>query len=67
MMDAENYTNYPINQFEEDNVLRELNKCLLAFRQKTSCSILENRNKRTKEHSAPRWSGYTLFKIFILK
>ena len=34
-MDAENYQDLPIAQFEEDNTLRELNKCLLAFRQNT--------------------------------
>lgn len=39
-MDAENYSDYPVNQFEEDNVLRELNKCLLAFRQNTTCSVM---------------------------
>ena len=50
-MDAESYKDYPINQFEEDNVLRELNKCLLAFRQKTTCSILENRLKKSKDIS----------------
>lgn len=32
-MDAENYTQLPISQYEEDNILRELNKCLLAFQQ----------------------------------
>ena len=32
-MDAENYLRLPVSQFEEDNVLRELNKALLAFRQ----------------------------------
>ncbi|KAF5269267.1 hypothetical protein FQR65_LT02568 [Abscondita terminalis] len=32
-VDAENYTQLPISQFEEDNILRELNKCLLAYRQ----------------------------------
>lgn len=36
-MDAENYSTFPVSQFEEDNVLRELNKCLLAFRQNTKC------------------------------
>lgn len=45
LMDAENYTDYPINQLEEDNILRELNKCLLAFRQKSACSIGEYRGK----------------------
>ena len=37
-MDAENYLRLPISQFEEDNVLRELNKALLAFRQQGSTS-----------------------------
>lgn len=32
-MDAEDYSALPLGQFEEDNVLRELNKCLLAFQQ----------------------------------
>lgn len=32
-MDAENYTRLPLSQLEEDNVLRELNKALLGFRQ----------------------------------
>lgn len=30
-MDAENYTHIVVDQFEEDNFLRELNKCLLTF------------------------------------
>lgn len=34
-MDAENYHTFSASQFEEDNCLRELNKCLLAFRQNT--------------------------------
>lgn len=54
-MDAEDYTDYPINQLEEDNILRELNKCLLAFSQKSTGEILELRAKqqqRTKESSA---------------
>ncbi|PSN54006.1 hypothetical protein C0J52_10157 [Blattella germanica] len=34
-MDAENYLRLPISQFEEDNILRELNKALLAFRQQS--------------------------------
>lgn len=33
-MDAENYTRLPSSQYEEDNILRELNKALLAFKQK---------------------------------
>lgn len=39
-MDAENYSSFPDSQFEEDNMLRELNKCLLAFRQNTTCPII---------------------------
>lgn len=45
-MDAENYSGYPDSQFEEDNVLRELNKCLLAFRQNTTCPILSKATQR---------------------
>lgn len=45
-MDAENYSDYPDSQFEEDNVLRELNKCLLAFRQNTICPIIPKPNQR---------------------
>ncbi|XP_031769648.1 uncharacterized protein LOC113523100 isoform X2 [Galleria mellonella] len=33
LMDAEDYSSLPLGQWEEDNVLRELNKCLLAFQQ----------------------------------
>ncbi|XP_041974508.1 uncharacterized protein LOC121729888 isoform X2 [Aricia agestis] len=33
LMDAEDYSRLPLSQWEEDNVLRELNKCLLAFQQ----------------------------------
>ncbi|XP_026726212.1 uncharacterized protein LOC113492759 isoform X3 [Trichoplusia ni] len=33
LMDAEDYSKLPLGQWEEDNVLRELNKCLLAFQQ----------------------------------
>ncbi|XP_061710719.1 uncharacterized protein LOC133520355 isoform X1 [Cydia pomonella] len=33
LMDAEDYSALPLSQWEEDNVLRELNKCLLAFQQ----------------------------------
>lgn len=42
LMDAENYSTYPDSQFEEDNVLRELNKCLLAFRQNATSPIITN-------------------------
>lgn len=45
-MDAEDYSEFPESQFEEDNVLRELNKCLLAFRQNTTCPILTKNLQR---------------------
>lgn len=35
-MDAENYSRLPLSQYEEDNVLRELNKALLGFRQRAA-------------------------------
>ncbi|XP_058823675.1 uncharacterized protein LOC131684645 isoform X2 [Topomyia yanbarensis] len=40
-IDAENYRAIPSHQFEEDDILRELNKCLLAFRQNTTCPVVE--------------------------
>lgn len=60
LIDAENYSDYPISQFEEDNVLRELNKCLLAFRQKSKTSILESRDRRiaSKDNAVQRRFGY---------
>ncbi|XP_043288041.1 uncharacterized protein [Venturia canescens] len=33
-MDPEDYSKVPLTQFEEDNVLREMNKSLLGFRQR---------------------------------
>lgn len=50
LMDAENYSKYPESQFEEDNVLRELNKCLLAFRQNTTCPILPKSTQNPPNH-----------------
>lgn len=47
LMDAEDYSNFPDSQFEEDNVLRELNKCLIAFRQNTTCPIIPKHAPRT--------------------
>ena len=43
-MDAENYTRLPLSQYEEDNVLRELNKAALGFKLK-------------REHILPRHSS----------
>lgn len=37
-IDADDYTKLPIGQYEEDNILRELNKCLLGFQQKKTGS-----------------------------
>ncbi|XP_012272786.1 uncharacterized protein LOC105695623 isoform X2 [Orussus abietinus] len=33
-IDPENYSSLPLSQFEEDNILREMNKSLLGFRQR---------------------------------
>lgn len=59
-MDAENYSEYPITQFEEDNILRELNKCLLAFRQNTTCTnLIEPRDRKVREcngHNSKRYN-----------
>lgn len=51
-IDAENYQTLPIAQFEEDNTLRELNKCLLAFRQNT-CAPMSSKLLKilSKSHS----------------
>lgn len=67
LIDAENYSEYPISQFEEDNVLRELNKCLLAFRQKSKTSILDSRDRRiaSKDNSVQRRFGYVTTKILL--
>jgi poly(ADP-ribose) glycohydrolase len=50
-MDAENYIDYSPNQFEEDNCLRELNKCLLAFRQNTCTPMSSKMLKIMSNHS----------------
>ena len=56
-MDAENYKTFPPSQYEEDNCLRELNKCLLAFRQNTCAPmsskllrILSNHSHSSRDH-----------------
>ncbi|XP_059621626.1 uncharacterized protein LOC132265129 [Phlebotomus argentipes] len=47
VMDAEIYdASIGESQFEEDNILRELNKCLLAFRQHLTCSVIEPSRER---------------------
>lgn len=50
-MDAENYKTYPPSQFEEDNCLRELNKCLLAFRQNSTAPLSSKLLKIMNSHS----------------
>lgn len=63
LMDPEDYSSYPISQFEEDNVLRELNKCLLAFRQNNTCPILPTNSAATqsdrRNNPAPSANGAT--------
>uniref|UniRef100_A0A6P7FKF7 poly(ADP-ribose) glycohydrolase n=1 Tax=Diabrotica virgifera virgifera TaxID=50390 RepID=A0A6P7FKF7_DIAVI len=51
-IDAEDYTKLPIGQYEEDNILRELNKCLLGFQQK---QLVKN-EKETPFHLRRRLS-----------
>ncbi|KAJ8734886.1 hypothetical protein PYW08_014136 [Mythimna loreyi] len=46
LMDAEDYSKLPLGQWEEDNVLRELNKCLLAFQQTPMKSREGTRHER---------------------
>lgn len=43
-MDAENYTRLPLSQYEEDNVLRELNKAALGFKLKREHIIQRHSN-----------------------
>lgn len=45
-MDAEDYSALPLSQWEEDNVLRELNKCLLGFQQTPMQSRDTQRHER---------------------
>ncbi|GAB0099238.1 Poly(ADP-ribose) glycohydrolase [Sergentomyia squamirostris] len=47
IMDPEKYGHMVgESQFEEDNILRELNKCLLAFRQHLTCAVFEPTRER---------------------
>ncbi|VVC87956.1 unnamed protein product [Leptidea sinapis] len=46
LMDAEDYSSLPIGQWEEDNILRELNKSLLAFQQAPPKSRENYKNER---------------------
>lgn len=49
-MDAEDYSALPLGQWEEDNVLRELNKCLLAFQQSPTKS---QENQKAERRLSP--------------
>jgi len=41
-IDPEDYSRLPLTQFEEDNILREMNKSLLGFRQRyVSNSVID--------------------------
>lgn len=51
-MDAENYHTFPPSQYEEDNCLRELNKCLLAFRQNTCAPMSSKLLRILSNHSS---------------
>ncbi|CRK97424.1 CLUMA_CG010813, isoform A [Clunio marinus] len=69
-MDAESYETFPPSQYEEDNCLRELNKCLLAFRQNTCAPmsskllrILSNQSHSSRDHRgrlSPIGESFTL-------
>lgn len=50
-MDSESYFSFPESQYEEDNCLRELNKCLLAFRQNTCASMSSKLLRILSSHS----------------
>lgn len=52
-IDADDYTKLPIGQYEEDNILRELNKCLLAFQQK---NISSNEDQNTSNSTTYTYS-----------
>ncbi|XP_058115923.1 uncharacterized protein LOC131288508 [Anopheles ziemanni] len=56
-IDAENYRALPSQQFEEDDILRELNKCLLAFRQNTTCPVVGDTKGADKRTGAATASG----------
>jgi poly(ADP-ribose) glycohydrolase len=51
-MDAENYRKFPPSQYEEDNCLRELNKCLLAYRQNTCAPMSSKLLRILSNHSS---------------
>ncbi|XP_046393465.1 uncharacterized protein LOC124161237 [Ischnura elegans] len=54
LADAEDYGTYPMRQWEEDNLLRELNKVYLAFRPTVSTPSPTNRANPSAEDVGPR-------------
>ncbi|XP_071455534.1 uncharacterized protein [Hetaerina americana] len=54
LADAEDYGTYPMRQWEEDNLLRELNKAFLAFRPTLTSPSPTNRANPSAEDGAPR-------------
>lgn len=52
-MDAENFSRLPLSQYEEDNVLRELNKALLGFRQKQQQRLHHNLHQPIARRLSP--------------
>ena len=50
-MDAEDYSTMSLGQYEEDNILRELNKSLLGFQQK---HLQSNDSKNVSNHNSKR-------------
>ncbi|KAG8235427.1 hypothetical protein J437_LFUL017395 [Ladona fulva] len=54
LADAEDYGTYPMRQWEEDNLLRELNKAYLAFRPTAQPATPPNRTNGTGEEVGPR-------------
>lgn len=53
LMDAENFSRLPLSQYEEDNVLRELNKALLGFRQKQQQRLHHNLHQPITRRLSP--------------
>lgn len=53
-VDAEDYSKLPLSQYEEDNVLRELNKCLLAYQQKQSVREQSPILQQQQQHNKTR-------------
>ena len=53
-MDAEDFSSLPLAQYHEDNVLRELNKSAVGFRQRTPTPILSPKDSENRPNSLIR-------------